>query len=154
MKLTIEALNIKNRKKRITFIYDKCCELIDQKNSKRNICGFNCNKCYTGVTNGCCRMCMYQSDKGCTTSNLTCKLFYCNKVKEKHDVNTFDDLELLKLLNLKQKYFFKLNYFRKREDYLKDLYSYSFIYTSLRIILHQIKKLIIVKKKSIKKEIM
>ena len=41
--LICNALNIKNRKRRITYIYDKSCELIDRKVNNKNICGFKNN---------------------------------------------------------------------------------------------------------------
>ena len=71
----IEALNIKQRKQRINFIYDQSCHLIDKENKGINICGFKNKKCYVqrklknGKCNGCCRMCIYQTKAGCPTEN-------------------------------------------------------------------------------------
>ena len=42
----IDALNIKKRKKRINFIYDQSCHLIDEKNKGINLCGFKNERCY------------------------------------------------------------------------------------------------------------
>ena len=42
----VNALNIKNRKKRITYIYDSSCKLIDDNTKNSNICGFKNGKCY------------------------------------------------------------------------------------------------------------
>ena len=39
------ALNMKNRKKRIEYVYDQSCKLIDRKNQGINICGFENGKC-------------------------------------------------------------------------------------------------------------
>ena len=39
----IEALNIKKRKKRITYIYDNACKIIDDSTPK-NMCGFKKGK--------------------------------------------------------------------------------------------------------------
>lgn len=76
----IEGLNIKNRKRRIEYIYDDACKIIDEVNQNMNICGFKNNQCYVQRWNksnykcGSCRKCRYQSNTGCTTSNLACKL--------------------------------------------------------------------------------
>ena len=40
------ALNMKNRKKRIEYVYDQSCKLIDWKNKGINICGFENGKCW------------------------------------------------------------------------------------------------------------
>ena len=77
----IEALNIKSRIKRINYIYDKSCEIIDNYNKKNSIdCEFENGHCIvhrnTKYINGCCRLCRYQSEKGCKSKNLTCKLFF------------------------------------------------------------------------------
>lgn len=106
LKPIVEALNIKNRKQRITYIYDTACQQIDDHYQNKNICGFKNNKCYVqqklknGTINGCCRCCMYQSPKGCTTKNLTCKLFTCSEVEKRCQVIKFDDLKILNLLSI------------------------------------------------------
>ena len=43
--LLVEALNIKNRKERLEFVYDKTCELLDSRFQEENICQFKSNKC-------------------------------------------------------------------------------------------------------------
>lgn len=144
----INALNIKNRKKRIIYIYDKSCELIDKNTKNLNICGFKNNKCYVqrklnnGKCNGCCRKCLYQTNKGCPTKNLACKLFNCSEVTSRYDVIKYDDLKLLKLLSLKNQFIIKSDYFSTREDVLKDLYSYTFAYSTLRIVYRLVKNYI------------
>lgn len=42
-----EAREIKNRKERIAFIYDKACEILDSQFKGINVCGFLNNKCYS-----------------------------------------------------------------------------------------------------------
>ncbi len=136
----INALNIKNRKTRITYIYDISCKLIDDNNKNINVCGFKNNKCYVqrkiknGKCNGCCRKCLYQTKKGCSTKNLTCKLFNCSEVRKRYKVVEYSDLKLLKVLSLKNQIIIKSDYFSKREDVLKDLYSYTLTYSTLRIV--------------------
>ena len=122
----INSLNIKNRKKRIKYVYDYCCKYIDDYCANKNFCKFKNNKCLNQYDNehfnGCCRGCRYQSNKGCTTSNLTCKLFYCSSVKENSKVIEYSDLTILKTLSLRNRIIIKHNYFVKREDFLHDLY--------------------------------
>lgn len=134
------ALNIKNRKKRITYIYDSSCKIIDDNTKNINICGFKNDKCYVqrilknGKCNGCCRKCLYQTKNGCPTKNLACKLFNCSEVKSRYEVIKYEDLKILRLLSLKNRIIIKSDYFSKREDVLKDLYAYTLTYPTLRII--------------------
>lgn len=150
----VSALNIKSRKKRIEFVYDTACKMIDDKFKGLNICGFEGGKCHVQklegckYINGCCRYCRYQSDKGCPTSNLACKLFFCSEVRERFEVIEFDDLNILKLLNVRMRTVVSSDYFSKREDVLGDLYTRSMTIATIRIwyrifrdmIFHKIKK--------------
>jgi len=147
--IIIKALNIKNRKQRITFIYDESCRLIDEKTKEKNICGFKNCKCYTQRNNkysyGCCRICRYKTDSGCPTKNLACKLFNCSEVKTRHKVIEYNDLKILKLLSIRQRFLVKSDYFTLREKVLKDLYSYSIVYSSIKIIFRLIFNVIYIK---------
>lgn len=134
----IDALNIKKRKQRLTFIYDKTCEKIDNHYNNKDICGFKEGKCYVqqklnnGNINGCCRWCLYQSPKGCTTKNISCKLFTCTEVEKRCKIIKFDDLDILKILTKRQKLITKTNYFTKRETFINDLYIGLFTLWELR----------------------
>lgn len=144
VKPIINALNIKKRKERIIYIYDEACNQIDKHYQNKNICGFKNNKCYVqqklqnGTINGCCRMCLYQSTKGCTTKNLTCKLFTCSEVEKRCKVIKFDDLKILNLLSFRNRMILKSDYFSKREDVIKDLYYGSILIWSVRIVIRLI----------------
>ena len=144
IKPIIKALNIKKRKDRITYIYDEACKQIDNHYKNKNICGFKNNKCYVqqklnnGTINGCCRLCKYQSEKGCKTVNLTCKLFTCSEVEKRCKIITFDDLKILNLLSYRNKMILKSDYFSKRENVIKDLYYGSVILWAIRIIIRLI----------------
>lgn len=146
------ALNMKNRKKRIEYVYDQSCKLIDRKNQGINICGFENGKCWVqrkiknGKCNGCCRKCIYQTSNGCSTKNLSCKLFNCTEVRSRYNVIIYNDLKLLRLLSKKNQIIIKSDYFSKREDVLKDLYSYSLIYSTFRIVYRLIRTYINVNK--------
>ena len=114
--------------------------MIDNRNKNINICGFINNKCFvqrknnSNNCNGCCRLCIYQSSNGCTTNNLTCKLFNCSEVKKRFEVDKFNDINLLKLLSLKNRIIVKNDYFSKREDVLRDLYCIGIIISCIRLI--------------------
>lgn len=148
----ITALNIKNRKQRITYIYDESCNQIDNHYQNKNICGFKNGKCYVqqklnnGTINGCCRICKYQSSKGCTTKNLTCKLFTCSEVEKRCKIITFKDLKILKLLSIRDRMILKSDYFSKREDVINDLYIGSMLLWCIKIIIRMINTIYILKK--------
>ena len=141
----VKALNIKNRKDRITFIYDSACFYADDymKKQNPNFCGFENGRChiqkYSGCIykNGCCRNCYYQSDKGCRTSNLICKFFFCNEVKKRYNVVKIKDVKILKLFSFRQRQIIKSGYFISRESFINSLYIGS-------IIVHMIKSVILI----------
>ena len=123
----IEALNIKNYNKRVEFIYDRTCQRLDEYYNEKNICEFCDGKClfqqkgYLKDFNGCCRLCRYQSEKGCTTSNLTCKLYYCGLIRDTKQTLYFKDMKLLKLYTLRQRIMCFDNFYASREQSLYDL---------------------------------
>ena len=132
----IDALNIKNRLKRITYIYDKACKQIDDYNDKNNItCEFKNGKCcahyQTNHYNGCCRMCKYQSQNGCKTSNLSCKLFFCGCVQSKHKILRFEDIKVLKCFSKREKAIANINFFSSRKMFITTLYTSSFILVTI-----------------------
>ena len=64
----------------------------------------------------------------------------CNNVTKRYEVITYKDLKLLKVFSIKNQFIVKSDYFSKEEDVLKDLYSYSIIYSIIRIIIRLLKK--------------
>ena len=148
-----KALNIKSRKKRITYVYDEACSIVDSIFlDVKNPCCFKNNKCYIqrckklDKFNGCCRGCRYQSSNGCPTSNLACKLFFCSEIKKRYKIIEYKDLKILKVLSLRQRFLVKSDYFSKREDVIKDLFYGSIFVGTIRIVYRIIKNFIIVKK--------
>lgn len=132
------------KKEQITYIYDEACKILDDYYTGKNICGFKCNQCYsqynTDKTCGCCRKCYYKSNKGCTTKNLTCKLFFCSEVTKREKVLTFDDLDILKNLSFRQQIILKHDYFSSREEVIKDLEIGSLTIFVLRFIYRYVKR--------------
>lgn len=145
----IEALNIKNRKKRIAYIYDQACIEVDNYWKDKNPCCFKNNKCLSQqkpgckYKNGCCRRCVYQSSNGCITSNLTCKFFYCTCVSSKYDLLTIKDIKVLKLLTFRQRTILKHAFFSSREEVLGDLYIGSVFIFIIRLLFRYLVKNIV-----------
>lgn len=152
LSLVINALNIKKRKDRITFVYDETCKFVDEFYGGKNVCGFEDGRCYSqrclkkDFYNGCCRKCRYQSSSGCTTVNLACKLFMCSEVKSRYEVVNDKDLKLLKLLSFKNRYVVKSDYFSTREDVLGDLYSFTFTWAGVRTLYRLIRNFVWMKR--------
>lgn len=122
----IDCLNIKNRKKRITYIYDNLCKQIDTYYQDKNICKFEHGKCFIQkkkkkYTNGCCRRCKYVGPTGCTSSNFACKMFYCSSAAKGYTLLTEKDLPLLKCLSIRQRFILRHDFFSSREEVIKDL---------------------------------
>lgn len=134
------AKSIRSRYKRLEYIYDNCCAKIDSLHKYENICGFKCNQCIvqqnnkSDEINGCCRTCRFQSVKGCKSSNLTCKLFYCDQIKKNYKVYELGDLELLELLSKRQRLILKYDLFSSREEVLLDLFYGSLLLSGLRLV--------------------
>lgn len=149
----ISALNIKKYRKRIEYIYDEACNQIDAFYKNKNMCGFKDNKCYVqqlnkqNKVNGCCRKCRFQCSKGCPTKNLACKLFYCSEAEKRHKLIKFEDLKILNLLNKRQRFIVKSDYFSSKEEVLNDLYMSSLLLSIIRI-MYRISPAIIKTKKA------
>ena len=152
----VEALNKKNKKERIKYIYDFSCEMIDKYNDGKNICGFKNNICRyhqeigCKIQNGCCKLCSYQSSKGCITANLSCKLFYCKAVIKNCNVLKYKDLKILKLLSFRRRIIARYEFFSTREQILQDLYLGSLLIYSARMIGRVMK--VVLKIRSLNKE--
>ena len=146
------ALNIKKRNKRIEYIYDYACEQLDKYYSDKNTCKFVNGQCRNQqgsdckYNNGCCRLCMYQSSKGCKTSNLTCKLFYCDSVFNEFKVLRMRDIPILKLLTARQRLILRYDFFSSRENVLLDLKIGMISFYGIRIFFNIIKTLFVLPK--------
>lgn len=150
--LLVEAANIKNRKKRITFIYDKSCDLLDDDFYGCNLCEFKNNQCFVNrmhgnSLDGCCRSrdnksaCKYLIKHRCTNRNLTCKLHICSYMRKKGYKYKVNDIYMIKYLySQKQKLFCYFNLFISKDKFLKDLYQNSIILWALKLRKHGIVK--------------
>lgn len=120
-RVLVNALQIKGRKKRIIYIYDNACERIDNYNTENCLwCDFKDGRCgdnHKSRINGCCADCMHQTDKGCPTKNLACKLFNCSVLKNHHGdkLLTMKDFPEFGILSWQQRYIIKYSLYCYRE---------------------------------------
>ena len=138
----ITALNIKNRFKRIKYVYDTACDEVDAFTEGKNICGFKDGVCRAKIKNGCCRKCFHVTDHGCPSRNLACKLFFCTKVRNKYKIIMFDDLKILYCLSFRCRVILRHDFFTLREEVLMDMYigwiTILFIRYFYRVVKHKL----------------
>ena len=125
--MIVEALNIKNKKKRITFVIEKICDCLDELSKGCNDCKFINGKCIChriknlDYQNGCCRKCRHQSNHGCTTKNVACKLFTCSLVKNRKKLS-LKDVPISYVLTPSQRLTLSSDYYADIDKVTKDLY--------------------------------
>ena len=138
LEIIINALNIKNKNRRLDYVYDEICKILNKK-IDFSICKFKNNKCIiqrknnSKNCNGCCLKCKNLKNSQCNTENITCKLLYCPFIKKHYKIIKMKDIDLFKLFSLKQKLILKFDFFSTREEVLQDLKSHSFIITAHKI---------------------
>lgn len=120
-----KAFNIKDKNKRLEYVYNTTCDNIDLYN-KNNPCEFdNCGQCASqrahatkSKINGCCGNCSHLKKNGkCDTKSLACKIFYCKYIKKKKDIFKYKDLKLANIFfTIPQMLVAKYNFFNTTED--------------------------------------
>ena len=137
------ALNIKKRKERLKYVYDRACDILDSGFYGKNLCEFKNNQCmhdrlHAKSLDGCCRnnnnsrKCRYIKNHRCETRCLACKLHVCYCIKEKGIKYKVNDILALKYLySWKQKIIVRCDFFMTEEEVLKDVYRNSLIIWSL-----------------------
>ena len=144
LKLIVNALNIKKRKKKIEYIYDESVKIINKYYSK-DLCQFKNNQCIaqrkykSSSINGCCKMCTLVTDKGCPSSNLSCKLIYCKTALGNLKKLKMKDIPLLKCLSLKERIILKGAYFETRQEVINDIY-FGIIIFGIKTVIKEIKR--------------
>lgn len=135
----VEALNIKDKMKRLEYVYDKACDILDEDFYGKNVCKFKDNSCMQDrlkkeKTDGCCRChnnkehCIYLVNHRCTIRCMACKFHICACLKKLGFKYSVNDITVLKyLLNWKQKIIIYLDFFQTKEEVLKDIYKNSLI---------------------------
>ena len=122
------ALNMKKRRERVSFVYDRACDYIDRYNEENGIiCAYVNGMCedpkHQRLPNGCCFICHMQTSTGCPTRNISCKLFYCDHMAEKHKdkILTVKDIDILRLFTPEQRLIVKENVFVTRKTHIRLL---------------------------------
>lgn len=151
LELIVNALNIKNRRKRIEYVYDEAINIIN-KYYYMDLCNFQNNKCIvqrktnSDRINGCCRMCNLVTETGCPSSNLACKLLYCKTALGNVKQLKFKDISILKCLSLEQRIILRSDFFETREEIITDLY-YGIVLYGIKSAYKEIKRSILNLKK-------
>lgn len=142
----LKVLEISDKRKQYTLIYEKVCDYLDKQFKEKNICDFKNDKCIANRENksahsimGCCysfeycsffspkliknvQLCKYQQNKNCTTKCITCKLFTCKYLKEKGIKFDSHKIPLLEcFFNKKQHSILTSNFFKTEEEILNEL---------------------------------
>ena len=144
LQLIVNALNIKNRKKKIEYIYDESIKIINKYYSK-DLCQFKNNQCIaqrkqkSNSINGCCKMCTLVTNKGCPSVNLACKLVYCKTALGNLKKLKMKDIKLLKCLSLKERIILKGSYFEMRDEVINNMY-YGIIIFGVKSLIKEIKR--------------
>ena len=160
---------MENEKEQYTYIYDCLCKHLDNIWNEKNPCNFCNNTCIANrekivpnTENGCCYsfkyaknffhlldenekdpVCKYiEQGKGCTTKNVSCKIFACNYIKSKYSfkIDTKKLLLFETFFNPKQKLVLKYNFFKSREQLIdkileKDSSSYLIYRLKMKFII-------------------
>ena len=128
------ALNLKKRRERVSYVYDRACDFGDRYNEENGIvCAFTDGMCedpkHRRFPNGCCFICHMQTSSGCPTRNLSCKLFYCDHMAEKYGdkILTVKDIPVLRLFTPSQRLIAKENVFVPRETCIRLLSFGSYL---------------------------
>lgn len=130
---TIEAFNIKNRKERISYIYDYLCNYFDKDMQEHNYCKFENGTCIANrlgysihEKDGCCYirkkgLCQYLTDKGCINPNPSCKIYMCSYLNNVKKIPNYDTKKIFLtscFFSYKEHTFFKRHYFITKEEYI------------------------------------
>ena len=130
-----KAINIKDIKKRYSYIYDTICDYIDEKYMTCNYCEFKDDICkYFREKNelthkyGCCYsdsrggLCNYLDKDHCTINSISCKLYSCPILRGNNINFKIREIPLLKyFFNIKQKYYLKYSFFKDKDYVINKL---------------------------------
>ena len=134
---SINAIFFDNVQEKYEYIYDKICEYLDNEFIKRNLCGFENDKCIakknTQCTMGCCHnyrsifsnemiICKYLKNKTCSANCISCKLFTCDYLKKQGIQFKINDILLADyFFNFMQKLVIKTKVFTPKEKIIKQI---------------------------------
>lgn len=139
LEVVVNMAQIKGKRSRIEYIYDKSCEYLDNECRRLNYCDFKNDVCIAKRNPcrgkekkmGCCyhvklfsfkesKMCEYLSKDGsCSAKCFACKLFTCDAIKEKYRIRdiTYADC----FFNLLQKLVIRVSILTPRDKIISRL---------------------------------
>ena len=141
LKVIEKVLDIKDKEKRLDYLYDLICDYLDNEFKDKNICNFKCDICARrqdmidrGIKkdtykNGCCysylkkKDCIYLNKNGtCKTKNIGCKLFTCHYLKKKGYKYKLNDIYLAKyFFNFRQKLYIENAIKLPKSEVIKEI---------------------------------
>lgn len=139
LEVVVNLSELKAKRSRIEYIYDKSCEYLDKECRRLNYCDFKNDVCVAKRNPcrgkekkmGCCyhvklfsfkdsKMCEYLSKDGsCSAKCFACKLFTCDAIKEKYRIKdiTYADC----FFNLLQKIIIRVSILTPRDKIINRL---------------------------------
>ena len=129
------ALNIKNKEKRLSYIYDEVCDYLDNYFIDNNLCKFKNNKCYSDrckkidKINGCCSnnkniLCKYFDKNHCKIKCSGCKFYVCLALRKTHGSIKMNTIFITKLLSYRQKLIIRYSIFTPKEEIVKKMLNF------------------------------
>lgn len=133
----IKCFNIKDKKERISFIYDYLCDYLDKDMNKNNYCDFIDGKCIANrlgysvhKDNGCCysrgKLCSNLKDGICVNKNPSCKIFMCYYLYKVKGIKNYDTRKILLtslFLSNMDHFFFRTHFFISKEEFLNKYFK-------------------------------
>ncbi len=133
------AINIKDTKKRYSYIYDTVCDYIDKQYLDCNYCDFKDDVCIyfrekgeTNHKNGCCYadfrdgICEHFENKSCNIKSISCKLYSCPLLRDNGINFKMRDIPIIKyFFSIRQKYYIKYSFFKPKVYVMNKLMEYK-----------------------------
>lgn len=131
----LKALNIKNKRERLSYIYDEVCDYLDNMFINDNRCEFKNNKCYSNrcknfeKVNGCCSNnknvdCKYFDKNHCTIKCSGCKFYICPNLKKKVGPIKMKDIYITRLLSPRQKVVLRYTVFTPKDEIIDKMLKF------------------------------
>ncbi|MBR4351422.1 MAG: hypothetical protein IKP98_04305 [Bacilli bacterium] len=134
-----KGINIKDKEKRYSYVYDEVCKILDEK-VDTNYCEFKNDTCYrdrlknNGHKNGCCECegrgkCKFLINGVCTMKScMACKLFTCAALRKKGiNEKATNYLPLKVFFTSKQRDILSYSYWTPKEVVIKRLLDNKFV---------------------------
>ena len=135
----VHAANIKDKRKRYSYIYDVVCDYLDNEFIRKDKCNFCNNKCiairngyyFSESIAGCCYgrkrgTCLKFKNNTCSIKSISCKLFTCKYLKSKDIKYKINDIPLLKyFFDIVQKYIISIAMMKDKEETIDMLIKHK-----------------------------